>query len=405
MGLGETLKRSEALVSIRIYRVGVVGLRVIRQLKRDKRTIALVLLAPVVVMALFGYAISGEMSGIMLGIVENAGDNEHGVGEGNVETGFSINEALERSIFEQIEGNDAFRIFRLASEADAEKLIMERRLHGAVAIEGGHLRILLDGASPQIADFIMAQVEAGTRRGMGMLLESRSSGGIPITEAENAGDRPEAISMDRRYIYGYDIEVMDSVGPAVVGLVIFFFTFLITTVSFLRERTLGTMEKFLVSPLSRVEMILGYIVGFVLYTFVQSAISLFLVVTLFSTPMVGSPIEAMVVLMVLGIGALSLGSLFSNFARTEFQVVQFIPMVILPQVVLTGVWWPLESVPSFIRPISYIFPLTYCNDAMRAIMLRGASLGDVIFPDLLAMGIFTAVTFTLATIMLKREVA
>ena len=80
------------------------------------------------------------------------------------------------------------------------------------------------------------------------------------------------------------------------------------------------------------------------------------------------------------------------------------PMVILPQVVLSGVWWPLESIPAFIRPISCILLLTYSSDALRAVMLKGAGVSDILVPDLVFLAGFFAASFIGATMMLKREV-
>ena len=110
------------------------------------------------------------------------------------------------------------------------------------------------------------------------------------------------------------------------------------------------------------------------------------------------------VVLLLGAGALVLGSFFSNFAKSEFQVVQFIPLIITPQIVLCGIWWPLQSVPEFIRPFSYILPLTYAADALRAVMLKGAGFADILYPDLLALAAFFAIFFAAATVMLRREV-
>lgn len=118
----------------------------------------------------------------------------------------------------------------------------------------------------------------------------------------------------------------------------------------------------------------------------------------------GSPITVFAVILLLGAGALALGSFFSNFARSEFQVVQFMPVVLIPQIVLCGVLWPLQSVPEFLRPLSYVLPLTYAGDALMEIMLKGAGLADILYPDLLALAAFFAITLAAATLMLRREV-
>jgi ABC-2 type transport system permease protein len=117
----------------------------------------------------------------------------------------------------------------------------------------------------------------------------------------------------------------------------------------------------------------------------------------------GSPITAFAVILLLGAGALALGSFVSNFARSEFQVVQFIPIVIIPQIMLCGVFWPVQSVPEFLRPISYVLPLTYASDALREILLKGSPLSQIV-PDFLFLGAFFIFMFIAASFMLKREV-
>jgi ABC-2 type transport system permease protein len=254
------------------------------------------------------------------------------------------------------------------------------------------VRVLLDASSLQIAGAIQAAMQAGTA--------------TERVGQETTGQQlgPESAFVSR-YIFGYDLKMMDTVGPAILGLVVFFFTFINAAIAFIRERSQGTLEKFMVSPLSRVEMVSGYVLGFSLFTILQSATTLFVVTALFKVPLRGSAITALAVVLLLGAGALVLGAFFSNFARSEFQVVQFIPLIITPQIVLCGIWWPLQSVPEFIRPFSYILPLTYAAHALRAVMLKGAGVADILYPDLLALGVFFLIFFAAATLMLRREVA
>lgn len=351
-------------------RAGVVALRVIRQLKRDRRTIGLIVFAPIVLMTLFGYALSGDMSGVALGLVDGGGH------------------AGLRAHLESIKD---FDILHLGSQSDAEKLISGGQLDGAVVLGPGEVLVLLDASSLQIAAAIQAAVQAGAARE-----HAGQEAASPRLGSES--------SIVTRYIFGYDLEMMDTVGPAILGLVVFFFTFINAAIAFIRERSQGTLEKFMVSPLSRVEMISGYVLGFSLFTLLQSATTLSVVTLGFGVPLEGSALTALGVVLLLGAGALVLGSFFSNFARSEFQVVQFIPLIITPQIVLCGIWWPLQSVPEFIRPFSYMLPLTYAAHALRAVMLKGAGVADILYPDLLALGLFFLIFFAAATLMLRREV-
>lgn len=368
------------MIKVSVRRVYVVALRVVRQLKRDKRTIGMITFAPIFLMVLFGYALSGEMSGIKLGLVEAGGHN---------------------SVMSYLGGVKDFDIVHLGSESDAEKQILDGKLNGAVIDERAEIRVLLDASSPQIANAIMAGVSAGMQGDEQHKSGVRVGSTVQDYLTKKATKGPRVI---QRYVYGYDLQTMDSVGPAVLGLVVFFFTFIMAAISFLRERTQGTLEKFMVSPLNKVEMVSGYLVGFSVFTFVQSATTLLVVVFVFGVPMQGNPIVAFITILLLGAGATVLGAFFSNFAKTEFQVVQFIPLVVLPQVVLTGVWWPLQSIPDFIRPVSYILPLTYSSDALRMVMLKGASVTEILFPDLVALGLFFVLVFAATIRMIKREV-
>ncbi|MDD4580399.1 MAG: ABC transporter permease [Methanothrix sp.] len=351
-------------------RAGVVALRVVRQLKRDRRTIGLIVFAPIVLMILFGYALSGDMSGIALGLVDGGG---HEAMRGHLE---SISD---------------FDILRLGSESDAERLIAEGRLDGAVVLGQDDVRVLLDASSLQISAAIVAAVQAGANAEL-------------AARGKASGQQAGGDAITTRYIFGYDLEMMDTVGPAILGLVVFFFTFINAAIAFIRERSQGTLEKFMVSPLSRTEIISGYVFGFSLFTVLQSATTLAVVTFGFSVPMVGSPITALLIVLILGAGALVLGCFFSNFARSEYQVVQFIPLIITPQIVLCGIWWPLQSVPEVIRPLSYILPLTYAADALREVMLKGAGITEILYPDLLALAAFFAIFFAAAVLMLRREV-
>jgi ABC-2 type transport system permease protein len=260
-------------------------LHCLRAGRRDRRTIGLIVFAPIVLMILFGYALSGDMSGVALGLVDGGGH------------------AALRAHIESIQD---FDIRYLGSQSDAEKLITEGRLDGAVVLGPEGVRVLLDSSSLQIAGAIQAAVQAGVIREGANLWQGKE---IPIIT---------------RYIFGYDLKMMDTVGPAILGLVVFFFTFINAAIAFIRERSQGTLEMFMVSPLSRVEMVSGYVLGFSVFTILQSATTLFVVTFGFGVPLHGSPLTALAVVLLLGAGALVLGSFFSNFARSEFQVVQFI---------------------------------------------------------------------------------
>jgi len=100
----------------------------------------------------------------------------------------------------------------------------------------------------------------------------------------------------------------------------------------------------------------------------------------------------------------SMGILASVFARTEFQVIQFIPLLIIPQALLSGLIWPVEEMPAYLQPLAYIMPLTYANRALRDVMLRGWGLAEI-WPDLLILLGFALLFVVLGALLTRREVA
>jgi ABC-2 type transport system permease protein len=355
-------------------RIWTVGLRVIRQIKRDRRTIATMLINPIILMIILGYSLSATLTGINLGIVELHGG------------------PAQDGVLAHLQGSDTFSITYLASESECRKLIGEGKINGAVVIGDREIKLILDGTSPQVAGAITSNVAAGLQAGAAQILSS-----MP-----NIGLMPAVTTY---YVYGYDLEAKDALGASLLGISIFFFAFLNTAIAFLRERTQGTLEKVLVSPLDRIELVSGYILGFSFVAIAQSAITFTLLVVLFRVPIQGSWLAILVIVVLLSAGSLSFGAFLANFVTSEYQVMQLNPVVSFPQILLSGAWFPLQSVPDWLRPLAYIFPITYSTDALKLVLLKGASLTDILFPDVVALLIFFLVTFLLATFMLRKEIA
>jgi ABC-2 type transport system permease protein len=171
--------------------------------------------------------------------------------------------------------------------------------------------------------------------------------------------------------------VLSYTAPALLAVLAVFFGFILTGVSFLRERSQGTLERLMASPVSRGELVLGYLFGFLIFAIVQSIIILLFTIYALHVHYRGDLWQIFVMQIISTIGAVNLGILISTYARNEFQVVQFIPLFILPQVFLSGVLWPVEQMPDYLQWVSRFLPLTYAIRGLRDIMLQGSSLFDI----------------------------
>ena len=229
-------------------------------------------------------------------------------------------------------------------------------------------------------------------------------------------------SIERSTVYGSpDATTVDTLAPVVVGFFVYFFVFILTGISFLRERIGGTLERLLATPVSRAEIVLGYSLGFGFFATLQVAAVLAFVLGRLDIPSLGpvpafaiglgvhtagNPLISYLLVLVLGLGAVSLGIFLSTFARTELQILQFIPIVIVPQALLSGFFWPIDQLPSLLQPVARVLPVTYAIDGLRQVMIAGADLtsGQVLF-DLAVLTGIAAVFMVLAAATIRREVA
>jgi ABC-2 type transport system permease protein len=195
--------------------------------------------------------------------------------------------------------------------------------------------------------------------------------------------------------------VLDYIAPALLATLALFFGFLLTGISFLRERSQGTLERLMASPASRLDIVVGYLCGFFIFALAQTLIILLFTIYVLNVNYRGDLWQIFVFQVVVIIGAVNLGIFISTFARNEFQMVQFIPLIILPQVFLCGVLWPVEQMPGYLQWLSVILPLTYAVDGLRNIMLSGKNLMDVGFELGVLVG-FAILISIIAAVTLKR---
>ena len=181
-----------------------------------------------------------------------------------------------------------------------------------------------------------------------------------------------------------------------------FFTFILTGVGFLRERAQGTLERLQTTLVGRFDIMLGYMLGFLIFAVVQTAVILSFTIFALNIEYSGNLWEISAVLFLVVTVAVSLGIFISSFANNEFQVVQFIPIVLAPQIFLSGVIIPVEQMPRLsLSGSPWLLPLTYAVDALREIMLHGADLSDI-WHNLAALAVFSGALLAGAVATLRR---
>lgn len=172
-------------------------------------------------------------------------------------------------------------------------------------------------------------------------------------------------------------ETLDRAAPAIISIFALTFAFLLTGVSFLRERVGGTLERLLATPVSGADLLVGYLLGFLGFALLQATIVVIYTVYVLDVTYRGSLWEILLFLSILTVAGVSLGIFFSIFARNEFQIMQFMPFFFAPQIFLSGVFVPVEEMPGYLQVIAALMPLRYAIDGLRALMLQGAGVVDV----------------------------
>ena len=195
--------------------------------------------------------------------------------------------------------------------------------------------------------------------------------------------------------------ILNRTAPAIIATMCLVFVFMLTGISFLRERLSGTLDRLLVTSTSKIELVFGYLIGFLIFALIQSTIILFFTIYVVGVDYTGKITDAFIILIVLTITSVSLGIFVSTFAKNEFQVIQFIPILISPQIFLSGIFIPVEQLPWYFRPISNIIPLTYANKSLRNIM-AGYKIEDVI-SELGILILFAGILLILAILSVRRN--
>lgn len=199
-----------------------------------------------------------------------------------------------------------------------------------------------------------------------------------------------------------DTPVFDQVGPAMLALFPFIIMFLVTSISTLRERRSGTLERLLTLPIAKLDFILGYTLAFGLLAILQAGIAVAFAVLVCGLDIQGSIWLLLAVALADAVLGTTLGLLASAFASTEFQVVQFMPAIVFPQVLLGGIIVPREDMPDVLYAISDWLPLSHAIDALNAVARDDQDAGYV-GGKLLIIGAFAVGAIVLGSITLRRR--
>ncbi len=377
--------------------VGHVVLKELRQILRDRRSLILILVMPVLLTFLFGKALeTGELRNIP-SVILNLDDSP----ESNViVTAFSTYDEVK------IQGS-------VATLKEAQDLLAQGKIKAAIVIPKG----------------FMKEIEAGGEAQLQLLLDGTDNNSAPIVEgvaqrviqrynAERAikglwarGVRPDRgrrliqpVYVQTEIRYNPGLQYLSYVMPGVIGLTLQLLTVMLMAVSIPRERERGTLDQLMATPISRIELMVGKLVPFFAISLLNVLTILYVADRWFNVPVAGRLALLLAFCALFVLSSLATGLLISAVSRSQFQAVQIAVFYVLPVFMLSGAYAPIEAIPDYIRPISYLFPLMYFSRAVRAVTLRGAGF-FLVWKDLAILSGFVVVFLYWAVLSFHKRVA
>lgn len=370
--------------------------RVLQEMLRDKRTLAMMFIGPLLILTLMYF------------LFQSNNDQTADLAVRNVDS--TLVNAVD---------NDNIKIHHVSSNNSAKKLIRTHDYAGVMTQKDDKLQLTLQNSN-QIKSSILkkslqaAQVKLKTHASMTALRDqkqaiqklqqeltmvSKQAGISPGTQASMPKQQKNPArnySVKTHYIYGdKDTNFFDTFLPIMMGFVVFFFVFLISGIALLRERTTGTLKRLLATPIKRGEIITGYLSGYGIFALVQTLLIVLYSTYVFKIQILGSIWYVLLINVLMAFVALTMGLFISTFAASEFQMMQFIPIVVIPQVFFSGII-PVDQMANWLQGIGHIMPLYYGANAMSDVVAKGVGFIRI-WPNLLALlllaGLFLILNF------------
>lgn len=353
--------------------------------RRDPVTVFIALMIPMIQLTIFGYALDTDIKHIRTAVY-------------NLD-----NRAASRELIDKFEATQYYDIVEYVHSDEAlRQAIVDGRVHVGIKIppdyserldrgEGARVLVLVDGSDSQMA--FRAQ---STAVSLGLRLS--------IQQTNGTGHAVEAPPIDirPRTLFNPDMRSANFMVPGLIGIIMQLVTVMLTALAIVREKENGTLEQLLVTPVSKLGLMVGKLIPYAVIGIVETALVLFVMWALFAVPINGSLLLLWALIPIFLFTGLGLGLLISTVAQNQAQAFQVSFLVILPSVLLSGFFFPREAMPRAIYPFTAIIPVTYFIEILRGIILRGAGWPELWRQSLILLGMGIGILAVAAARFQKR---
>ncbi|GMV11922.1 MAG: ABC transporter permease [Myxococcales bacterium] len=369
----------------------VIAKKELLQLRRDRLTMAMMLILPVMQLLLFGYAINTDVRHIPTVVYDqDKSAASRDLAQSLRATGFYdlVGEARDYAEIEH-----ALR----AGRARVALVIPTRYSSDLTRGQPTSVQLIIDGSDPQTV--------ASATNTAASLVAARSSQ-LMVKRVTRQGGTAAVmpIELEPNTWYNPDLRTAVYIVPGLVGVILTMTMVMLTAMAIARERERGTLEQLIVSPVKKLELVVGKIVPYIAIGYVQMTLILGAGRVVFDVPLVGSLGMLYALAFVFIAANLALGLFFSTLAKTQQQAMQMSFFFMLPNILLSGFMFPFEAMPEPAQWLSQALPLTHFLRIVRGITLRGASFSDLA-AELLAMTVILAALVTVASLRFTKKLA
>jgi len=360
------------------------------QIRRDKRTLILVLIIPIMQLFLMGYAATNDVRNVPLAVFDQDRGSE------------------ARALLDAYRAADYFTItYEAGSEKEIQELVNSGKARAGLIIppnysdkvqagETGQVMIVLDGSDPTIASTALSSAQLIGQAYSTQILETRLA-----ARGQTAAVQPP-VQVNTTVWYNPDLVSAYFMIPGVIGMILFALTSILTASAIVRERERGTIEQLIVTPIRPWELIVGKLLPYVILAFINAFEVMALGHYWFKVPNNGSLLLLFGASLLFLLSSLGIGLFASTIANTQQEAMLTVWMLLLPSIFLAGFFFPLQAMPKILQWISYFFPLRYYLVIIRSLMIKGAGI-SAFRDDLIALAIFGVAIMSLAAMRFRKR--
>lgn len=366
-----------------IGRIRVIAWKELRQLRRDRMTLAMMTVLPVLQLVLFGFAINTDVRHIPTVVYDQD------------------RTAASRDLYRSLEATEFYDLVgHVESYDEIEAMLRADRARVALVIPARYssdltrgrpvkVQLVVDGSDPQTV--------ASAQNTAASLVAARSAELVV-----RASGRAAPISLEPATWYNPDLRTSTFIVPGLVGVILTLTMVMLTAMALVRERERGTLEQLIVSPVKSIEIVVGKIVPYVAMGYVQITLILAAGWLIFAVPIVGSAPLLYALALVYITANLALGLMFSTVAKTQQQAMQMSVFFLLPSLLLSGFMFPFEAMPRAAQWLGEALPLTHFLRIVRGITLKGATFADL-RGELVALLVILGVLVAMSSLRFRKR--